>query len=35
MSFNKDTGMYEGFIYCIENKINGKNMLVKQVGLLK
>ena len=24
MSFNKDTGMYEGFIYCIENKINGK-----------
>lgn len=24
MAFNKETGMYEGFIYCITNKVNGK-----------
>lgn len=24
MSYNKDTGMYEGFIYLITNKVNGK-----------
>ena len=24
MSFNKDTGMYEGYIYLITNKVNGK-----------
>lgn len=24
MSFNRDTGMYEGYIYLITNKINGK-----------
>ena len=24
MSYNKETGMYEGFIYLIQNKINGK-----------
>lgn len=27
MSFNKETGMYEGFIYCITNKINGKKYI--------
>ena len=24
MSFNKDTGLYEGYIYLMTNKVNGK-----------
>ncbi len=24
MSYNKKTKMYEGYIYCITNKVNGK-----------
>ena len=24
ISYNKKTGMYEGYIYCITNKVNGK-----------
>ena len=24
MSYNKETGMYEGYIYCITNKVNNK-----------
>lgn len=24
MSYNKETGMYEGYIYCITNNVNGK-----------
>lgn len=27
MAYNKTTGMYEGFIYCIENLINGKKYI--------
>lgn len=27
MSFNKETGMYEGYIYCITNQINGKKYI--------
>lgn len=27
MSFNKDTGMYEGYIYLITNKVNGKGYI--------
>lgn len=27
MAFNKKTDMYEGFIYCITNKINGKQYI--------
>jgi len=27
MAFNKETGMYEGFIYLITNKINGKKYI--------
>lgn len=27
MAFNKKTGMYEGFIYCITNKINNKKYI--------
>lgn len=23
MSYNKETGMYEGYIYCITNTVNG------------
>ena len=27
MSYNKETGMYEGWIYCITNKVNGKQYI--------
>lgn len=27
MSYNKETGMYEGYIYCITNNINGKQYI--------
>lgn len=27
MAFNKETSMYEGFIYCITNKVNGKQYI--------
>lgn len=27
MSYNKETGMYEGFIYCITNQVNGKQYI--------
>lgn len=27
MSYNKETGMYEGYIYCITNKINDKQYI--------
>lgn len=27
MAFNKETGMYEGFIYCITNKVNDKQYI--------
>lgn len=26
MSYNKETGMYEGYIYCVENLVNGKKV---------
>lgn len=27
MAYNKETGMYEGYIYCIENMINNKKYI--------
>lgn len=27
MSFNRETGLYQGFIYCITNKVNGKKYI--------
>ena len=35
MAFNKETGMYEGFIYLITNKINGKQYIGQTITTIK
>ena len=35
MSYNKETGMYEGFIYCITNKINNRKYIGQTLSTIE
>ena len=35
MSFNKDTNKYEGYIYLINNNINGKQYIGQTISTIK